>query len=43
MKSDEKISNEASRLTELLHIIISTIIVYWNTPYTLARFLQLQD
>ena len=43
MKSDGKISNETSRLTELLHIMISMIILYWNTPYALARFPQLQD
>ena len=36
-------TNETSALTELLHIILSTIILYWNIPYMLARFPQLQD
>ena len=43
MKTDGKMSNEISRLTELLHIIIFMIIQYWDTPYTWARFPQLQD
>ena len=43
MKTDEKMSNETSRLTELLHMIISMIILHWDTPYTWARFPQLQD
>ena len=43
MKTDEKMSNETSTLTELLHMIISMIRWHWDTPYTWARFPQLQD
>ena len=34
MKTNEKMSKETNRLTELLHMIILMIILHWDTPYT---------
>ena len=43
MKTDEKMSNERSTLTELWHMIIPMIRWHCDTPYTWGRFPQLLD